>query len=187
MVAARNESRAACNESRCVLCGVPLKVQSTGRPRRFCSPGHRVRYHRLQKRAGKACSKAVASVPSSLLPLQRSRGERIKVLRELADTLADLRPSGRVAELRRLAEYAESLFPVLDTIEGSAWALDELPDVALELESLSEHRCTLEQLAELDDLADDVEKLARAVRDVRRCNEELDEAIEELEEPDEEG
>ncbi len=187
MAAACNESRAACNGSSCVLCGVPLKAQSAGRPRRFCSPAHRVRYHRLQKRAGRAGSKAAASPPSSPPPPHRGRDEHIEVLRELADTLEDLRPPGRVAGLRRLAEYAEDLLLVLDTIEESAWAIGGLPDVVHQLEALAYHRCTFQQLADLDDLAADVEELAHAVRNARRCNDELDSAIEELEEPDEEG
>jgi endogenous inhibitor of DNA gyrase (YacG/DUF329 family) len=34
----------------CIVCGVPLAVADTGRPRHFCSTRCRVRYHRAMKK-----------------------------------------------------------------------------------------------------------------------------------------
>ncbi len=180
-----NETRPSCNESACLLCGVSLEVRSTGRPRLFCSSAHRVRYDRLRQRSDNARpgdASAAVPAPPSLAPPRHSRAERIEALSELADTLEDFRPSGRVAELRRLSEYAEDVRLVLDTIETNAWVLDDLAHVAYALESLQEHRKTLDRLSELDDLASDVETLARDFRDAGRLQEDLHWAITEFEE-----
>ena len=182
-----NETAAGCNERACLLCGMPLEVQPTGRPRRFCSTAHRVRHHRLRKRAdGAEPSAAATAAPAQPTlvspPSGRGRGERLGALQELAGMLDGLRPVGRVAELRRLAEYAEDLLAELDAVAGVAWALDELGEVAWALERLQDHRRTLDRLVELDDLADDVDELARYLREVRRHRDDLDGELEELEE-----
>ena len=188
--AGRNETAAGCNERACLLCGTPLEVQSTGRPRRFCSTAHRVRYHRLRKRGDRAEASPAATAPPAQptlvsSPSGRGRGERLEALRKLAGVLDGLRPVGRVAELRRLAEYAGDLLAELDGIAGVAWALDELGEVAWALERLQEHRRTLDRLVELDDLADDVDELARCLRQARRHRDDLDGEFEELEELEE--
>jgi hypothetical protein len=181
-----NETPATCNETTCLLCGVLLTVQRTGRPPRFCSPRHRVRYHRLQERSGQGGPVEAASGAdsNSLAPPTRTTDERIRALRELADCLDDLRPCGRVAGLRRLAEHADDLSLVLDTVARSAWALEDLGEAGYTLESLQEHRPTLEQLSELDALADDVDTLARDLREANRHRDELHWAIDELEDPE---
>ena len=182
-----NETAAGCNERACLLCGIPLEVQPTGRPRRFCSAAHRVRYHRLRRRAHKAESSAAATAAPAQTtfvspPSRRGRGERLEALRELADMLDGLRPVGRAAELRRLGECAGDLLTELDAIAGVVWALDDLDEVRGALEHLQEHRCTLDRLVELDGLAEDVDELARCLGEVRRRRDELADEIEELEE-----
>jgi len=87
------------------------------------------------------------------------------------------------AGLRQLAEYAEEFLFVLDAIGELTWALDDLDEVAGTLENFQQHRPTLDRLRELDDLADDIGELSRDLRDARRCQEELEWAITDLEEP----
>jgi len=143
-----------------------------------------VRHHRLRSRADQAGAGAAAVAapgPSSLPSSTPAKEERVEVLRELADALEDIEPCRRVAGLRHLAEHAADLFVLLETIERSAWALDRLSDVASALGGLELHRRTLEQLSELDYLADDVERLACDLRDARRCQEEVEWAIDEFE------
>lgn len=141
-------------------------------------------YHRLQKRSARASSDAgvaPALVPNALAPPERGINERIKATRELVDTLEDLRPTRRVADLRYLAEYADDLLFALETIDESAWALEDDSEVASALERLTEHRDTLERLSELSGLADDVDELARAVRESRRYHDDIEWAAQELE------
>jgi len=195
MRAGGNETRLACNEthptrndSTCLLCGELLEVRPTGRPRRFCSTAHRVRYHRLRSRSDSAAAgigDAAVTGPRRPAPPRRGSSRPAEVLRDLADNLESLRPTARVAELRHLAAYAQDVEALLDTIETSAWALHEFADVSHDLERLEDHRHTLERLLELDDLADDVERLTRGLRDARAKRDELLWAAEELEEPEE--
>lgn len=104
MIALCNESQTACNEKTCLLCGASLKTQSRGRARQFCSIAHRVRYHRTQKRSDNGEGQTECGA-----------NERLERLHKLADILEDLRPPGRVAELRRIAEQTASLSLLFDT------------------------------------------------------------------------
>lgn len=81
--------------------------------------------------------------------------------------------------LRSLAERGEQLGALLEVSAAKAAALQELPDVAAALDRLSDHRDTLARLAELADLADDVERLAQAMRVVRGHRDELERAANE--------
>lgn len=171
-----NETSRPCNESTCLLCGAPLEQRPTGRPRRFCSPAHRVRHHRLRSRSDIAAPDAGAAEvagPQQPDPPRQDTGEPAEVLRNLADELEDFRPTARVAELRRLASYAQDVEELLDTIETSAWALHDFTGVGYDLECLLDHRHTLQRLSELDDLADDIERLARELRAARDLRDEL--------------
>lgn len=187
MKLARNETPATRNETTCLLCGAPLNVRRTGRPPLFCSPKHRVQYHRLRKRSGNAgigATVAGDAAPDPLAPPTRSTDERIEALRDITDCLDDLNPPGRVAGLRSLAEQADDLSFVLDAIASSVWALDGLGEAAWALENLEEHRPTLQRLSKLDALADDLAMLARDLREARRHREDLHLAIDELEDHD---
>lgn len=128
---------------------------------------------------------AAVPAPLSLCLPKRERSERIKALHELVDLVEELESPGRVAALRRLAEYSDDLLAVLDTIEGLMWALEEPSEIESALDSVLQHRRTLELLSELDFLAKDVSVLTRDVQEVRRHREELDWAIDELEDPEE--
>lgn len=184
----RNETLTPCNETTCQLCGGALEAKPTGRPRRFCCSTHRVRFHRLRARAEEAESKPTVpavSAPATQAKRRRGKQDRINALAELATVLEELQPSVHVAGLRRLAERAEELACVLDTIEELAWALDDLDEVACTLENLQQHRPTLDRLRDLDDLANDVEELIRDLREAGRYQEEVEWAVVELEGPDE--
>ena len=179
MTVVNHKSPALCNEAVCLHCGVSFESKARDRPHRFCSTAHQARYHRLQKQPGN--DRALAS---QIKPTD-STNERIKILRELAYVLEDLRPPGRVAGLRRVADQAAELSILFDTIDQSAWALDELTDVRSVLEFLlRDHRSTLQKLSALDDLADDLDGLARDLRKTRRLQNDLEWAIEMLEAPD---
>lgn len=146
-----------------------------------------MRYHRQQKRSDNGSAQASLPIPQQP-PTTPERGtdSRVEVLSELAYTLEDLRPPGRLAELRRLAEQADDLSLLFDTIERSAWAVDELSEVESVLERLlRNHRRTLQRLSDLYDLADDVQLLAHDLRGARSCQGDLEWAIEELEASDE--
>jgi hypothetical protein len=114
-------------------------------------------------------------------PSTHGEAKRLPALHELVDCLDDLQPSGRVAGLRRLAEHADDLSLVLDTLAPLLWALDKHGEATWTLESLQEHRPTLRRMSDLDDLADDFQGLARDLRQARRCREEIQWTIEELE------
>ena len=167
-----NETTPRCNETTCQLCGARLELKPTGRPPRFCSTAHRVRFHRLRARSNKA------AVPDT--PTAQGRHD---ALYELATVLEDLNPSLGVAGLRGLADRADELVFVFDAIAELAWVLDDHDEIACALDNLQHHRSTLERLCELDDLADDVAELTANLRAVRRYQEELEWAATESEEP----
>ena len=74
---------------------------------------------------------------------------------------------------------------MFDTIEQSAWVLDELKEIqSVFHDLLRDHQSTLKKLSALDDLADDVETLARDLRKARCFQPDLEWAIELLETPD---
>ena len=89
--------------------------------------------------------------------------------------------------LRRLAECAERVGELLEVASAGVVAMRELPDVADALDRLADHRYTLERLGDLVGLADDVERLARAMRVVRGHRDQLEWAAGEDWETDEEG
>ena len=143
------------NETRCLLCGAPLVSVATGRPPKFCSTAHRVAFHRQPR------------VP------EKSRRDRAKVLWEIEDNMEQLPRLQGATKLRRLAENAEEVIYFLDNTAEVDWALDDLSDVADALFDLRHHRRTLDALVGLDDLADQLEDVARTLSALHRQREDL--------------
>lgn len=90
------------------------------------------------------------------------------------DGVDEVGPLRGVASLRRLARRGEEIEALLEVVSEDADALEGLFDMADALDNLDDHRATLERLADLPDLADNVEQLARAMRVVRRHRDELE-------------
>jgi hypothetical protein len=151
------------NETRCLLCGAPLVSATTGRPPKFCSTAHRVAFHRQQH---------VPKKPRPALD-EPKRRDRAKVLWEIEDNLEQLPRLQGATKLRQLAEKAEEVACFLDNTAEVDWALDDLPDVADALFDLRHHRKTLDALVGLDDLADELEEVARTLSALRRQREDL--------------
>lgn len=151
------------NETRCLLCGALLVSAATGRPPKFCSTAHRVAFHRQQRAPEK--SRPALDEPK--------HGDRAKVLWEIEDNLGQLPRLQGVAKLRQLAEKAEEIAYFIDNMADVDWALDDLPDVAEAFYRLRQHRRTLDVLVSLDDLADELEEVARTMSALRRQREDL--------------
>ena len=81
--------------------------------------------------------------------------------------------------LRSLAERSERVIELLDVASAGALALQELPDVADALERLADHRDILVRLMDLENLADDIGELSRAMRAVRGHRDQIEWAAEE--------
>lgn len=180
-----NESPAARNET-CLLCGAPLKRPRTGRPPRFCSPAHRVRHHRMVR----AIPTSEPSLPAVTAPPPLPvRPPRPAALTELHDRLDSLRAPKGAARLRDIAEDAVELGELLEEIRDLAWSLKEFDgDAACTFEDLlGDHNRTLDQLAVLDDLASDLDRLARDVRAALRERDAVGYALDEIEEAIAEG
>jgi hypothetical protein len=182
-----NETTVPCNETACLLCGAPIKIARTGRPPSFCSTRHRVRYHRLRKGpSGRRVGIESANIRAMVsTPPERGADERGQALRTLIDCLDELSLSGSAAQLRHLADSAEDLSMPFDAIDESAWALEGVGDAENILTGLVyDHRPTLERIAELADLADDIDQLRGDLRKARAVHDELDWAIDDLLDPD---
>ena len=82
--------------------------------------------------------------------------------------------------LRTLAKRAVDVTDLLEVAGDTA--LDAVPEMAEALADLEEHLDTLLRLHEMDDLADDVERLGRALRALRHHRDELERAVQEEDE-----
>ena len=176
-----NETPPRCQGATCAMCGVPLQRSVTGRPRRFCSPAHRVRYHRLHRPSAPVHPEGPQ--PS----LESNRPTRIDALQELNDRLDDLRPPTGAGRLRHLAEMAENLSDGLEDIGRYLWALepDDMHLADLVGTFLSDHHHTLRRLVDLHDLAHDLEALVRDLRHALRRKSDVELMLLDLEEVDE--
>ena len=186
-----NETAVACNEtgalrsdSTCRECGCELQRPKTGRPPRFCCPTHRVRFHRRTRRT---CPAAVAPPPPTAVVVQTESVERRRCaerLTELDEHLESLRAPRGAGRLRSIADAAEDLLAAVEAINDGAGALEEFDwDAAAALEALfDDHRLTLERLTALENLADDLDELARDIRAAARHRDAIAVALDDLEE-----
>lgn len=184
-----NETPPGCNESparpladRCPVCDVVLERRRTGRPRRFCSPAHRVRHHR-QRAALSSAEPPHVFVAATVRPPPTCE-ERVDALEKLGDWVTYLDPLPSVAPLQRLADYAANLVGELEAASASEWVLDEedCPDFADDLDQLRDQHALLHRLADLEDLVLDAREVATILRRLKRHRSELDDAVAGLEE-----
>ena len=161
------------------VCATPLPARTIGRPARFCSAGHRVAYHRLAKR-----TPSPIEAPRAPAPPPKSRAAALSALADLAIAVDDLAaPIGRVSALRHMADYADDLSTTLDELDHTDWLFDwpetdqELAELRDALQDLEAHRHTLERLADLRCLADDMLDFRRDLKVVQRHRSDIDDAI----------
>lgn len=162
-----NETIRARNETTCRVCGVPLRRTGTGRPPKYCSSAHRVRFHRQH------AAESPIDVPSVSTDREPNPVERQVALETLACELEDLNALRGVGQLRRIAEAAADLDHALDCIDESAWALGDSDEIVSAVEACQDYRPTLLQAMALDDLADDLAGLGRAIRTLRGLDDNL--------------
>ena len=165
-----------CNETLCALCGRALQWSGQGRPPRYCSPAHRLVFHRL-RHANEANMAAAVKAwrEEHLLPADRPMAERVAALSDLADLLDGVGPLRGLAALRRLAEYGDSMVELLNDAERLTWAAEAagLSDLVDGLAELANYRDDFERMAELEDLAGRVKEAARHVRQFPQWAEDL--------------
>ena len=173
-----------CNETLCALCGRALQWSGQGRPPRYCSPAHRLVFHRLRPANEADLAAAVkAWREEHLLPADRPMAERVAALSDLAGLLDGGGPLRGLAALRRLAEYGDSMVELLNDAERLTWAAEAagLSDLVDGLAELANYRDDFERMAELEELADRAAEAARHVRRFPEWTEDLAFATEEEE------
>jgi hypothetical protein len=136
-------------------------------------------HHRLRSRHGEGQALETA-IRDWRAALASPRDEVAAARAELADVLQDLGSIG-VERIRHLADRATDFCDTLDQASNLRWALREAaPKSSMEracegmecaLEELERYRPALDRLADLDNLADELDNLPKAVAEViRSCD-----------------
>ncbi len=175
---AGNDSQGARNDRRCLMCGTQLAESRRGRQRKFCSTAHRVAYHRRKKRPS-TVQPAPSTVPPAISTPPCGPTARWRALEAVLDAIDDVESLGGAARLRQLAERADQVVHLVDEVRAQSWALDDLDDIGPALDTLTWLGTSASTVAELDDVADAVDELALAIREIRRHRAELEDAVNE--------
>ena len=118
-----------------------------------------------------------AADPPSTGPRNDDPRARWLALSAMLEALDGVEALGGAARLRELAERAHQVIAVVEEVQAQSWALGGLYDIGDALDELTCLEPKVCSVARLHDVADDLDELASAMRDVRRHRDELEEAV----------